>query len=66
MVLGIVVDLAEDDVARAGSALEQLVAWNECGGARVPDTRGHRVIRDIDVGTGCQRRQAERSPQFHC
>ena len=66
MVLGIVVRLAEDHVPRAGSALEQLIAWNECGSARVPDLPGQRVIGDIDVGAGRQCGQPDRNPQFRC
>jgi len=44
VVLGIVVRLAQDHDARAGSAIEQRLRRNERGGTRVPYAAGERLI----------------------
>jgi hypothetical protein len=49
MVLRVVVDLAEDDVARARRALEHLVREDEDGGACVPDPAGERMVLESEL-----------------
>ncbi|HYR33233.1 MAG TPA: hypothetical protein VEQ87_02970 [Burkholderiales bacterium] len=61
----VVVGLAEDDVPRAGGTLEQLLGWNKCAGARVPDAPGERL--GGPMGAAEQRGERDGSEQwFRC
>lgn len=53
VVLRVVVGLAEDDVPRARGTLEQLLGWNKCAGAGVPDSAGERLF--LPMGAAEQR-----------